>query len=317
MSIPPRRPLTRRDFLKLTGIAVSAACLHSCTGSTQAFTEAATTSASQTQTNAPSPTGTPTRQPVQALFPTMVLVEPGEFLMGSDDGYANERPVHPVAITRSFSIAMYEVTFEEYDLFCEDTMRTWLDDRGWGRGNQPVIHADWNDAVAYCNWLSEKASYTPCYNGKGKLTECDFSVDGYRLPTEAEWEYAARGGANRQGFIYAGADNPDEVAWYADNSNGQPQPVGTKLANKLDLYDMCGNIFEWCWDWYKEDYYMDSPDSDPLGPPPPQDPKPWELIRARRGGSWREDAVNIRCSVRSFDGIDYAGDNGFRLARTI
>jgi formylglycine-generating enzyme required for sulfatase activity len=246
----------------------------------------------------------------------MILVEPGSFLMGSEDGYTNEVPVHPVSISRSFSIARYEITFEEYDLFCEDTLRSRLDDRGWGRGNQPVIHADWNDAVAYCNWLSEKAGYSPCYMGKGKLTECDFSADGYRLPTEAEWEYAARGGTNSQGFVYAGGDNPDKVAWYAVNSNDQLQPVGGKLANELGLYDMCGNIFEWCWDWFDEGYYTVSPENDPTGPPPPQNPKPWELIRVRRGGSWREDAVNIRSSVRSYDSIDYAGDNGFRLVRT-
>ena len=117
--------------------------------------------------------------------------------------------------------------------------------------------------------------------------------------------------------MYAGGDNPDEVAWYADNSNGQLQPVGGKLANGLGLYDMSGNIFEWCWDWFDEGYYTVSPEHDPTGPPPPQNPKPWELIRVRRGGSWREDAVNIRSSVRSYDSIDYAGDNGFRLVRTV
>jgi formylglycine-generating enzyme required for sulfatase activity len=246
----------------------------------------------------------------------MVLVEAGSFQMGSTDGYAHEQPVHTVLISKPFFIDRYEVTFEEYDRFCDDTHRGMLDDRGWGRGNQPVIHVDWNDAVAYCNWLSEKEGLSPCYSGKGKLVECDFSANGYRLPTEAEWEYAARGGQNSQGFIYAGSDNPDEVAWYADNSDDRLHPVGEKGSNELGLYDICGNIFEWCWDWYDKDYYAVSPDSDPLGPPPPQDPKPWEFIRVRRSGSWREDKENIRISSRSFDSIDYPGDNGFRLVRT-
>ncbi len=316
MSKSSNRPITRRDFLKLTGIAVSATVLNSCTGGTPELTEAAPTSTPQAKRDTPAPAATSTKLPVQAKFPTMVLVEPGSFLMGSKNGYENEQPVHPVSISRPFFISVYELTFEEYDLFCEDTLRARLDDRGWGRGNQPVIHEDWNDAVAYCNWLSQKAGYTPCYTGKGKLTACDFSADGYRLPTEAEWEFAARGGANSQGFEFAGGDDPDEVAWYASNSNDQTHPVGEKLPNELGLYDMCGNIFEWCWDWFEQGYYAVSPEIDPPGPPALQDAKPWELIRARRGGSWREDAINIRSCVRSFDSINYAGDNGFRLVRT-
>jgi len=170
--------------------------------------------------------------------------------------------------------------------------------------------------VAYCNWLSEKEGLTTCYSGKGKLTQCDFSANGYRLPTEAEWEYAARGGQKSQGYIYAGSDNPDDVAWYADHSGGQRHPVGQKQPNELGLYDMSGNLFEWCWDWYDKDYYASSPASDPTGPPPPSTGVPWELNRVRRGGSWREDADSIRVTCRSFDYASYVGDNGFRLVRT-
>ena len=176
----PRRLISRRDFLKLTGITVSATFLNSCAGGIPVLTEAAATSASQAQTNTPPPSATPTRQPVQAIFPAMVLVAAGSFLMGSEDGYTNEIPVHPVSISRSFSIARYEITFAEYDLFCTDTLRPRLDDRGWGRGNQPVIHADWNDAVAYCNWLSEKAGYSPCYTRKREIDRMRFF--GRRVP---------------------------------------------------------------------------------------------------------------------------------------
>jgi len=314
--MPGIKQISRRDFLRLTGIAISVTLLETCAPDVPEIAYIPPTSTTLPLIKTPILTNTPTQQPIQAIYPDMVLVEAGSFQMGSTNGYAHEQPIHTVLISKPFYIAKYEVTFEEYDRFCDDTHRDRLDDRSWGRGNQPVIHVDWNDAIAYCNWLSEKDGLSPCYSGKGKLVECDFSANGYRLPTEAEWEYAARGGQNSQGFIYAGSDNPDNVAWYADNSNEQLHPVGEKEPNELGLYDMCGNIFEWCWDWYNQDYYAASPPSDPLGPPPPQDPKPWEFIRVRRSGSWRENAENVRISARSFDSIDYPGDNGFRLVRT-
>lgn len=314
MSITPHRQLTRRDFLKLTGIAFSATALKACAGAPAATASPTALPLSPFPTSTPVPN--PTTAPVQALFPEMVLVGAGTFLMGSEAGYENERPVHLVQITRSFYIAHHETTFEAYDRFCDETRRGRPDDRGWGRGRQPVIHVDWYDATDYCNWLSEKAGLRPCYSGKGKLVSCDFSADGYRLPTEAEWEYGARGGKLSGGYAYSGGDDPGPVAWFAENSEDRLHLVGSKLPNELGLHDMCGNVFEWCWDWYDPDYYAVSPKFDPLGPPPPQDPKPWELIRVRRGGSWREDAVNIRACVRSYDDVSYPGDNGFRVVRT-
>ena len=256
--------ISRRDFLRLTGIATTAILLDACAPDVPTITDIPPTATTLPPTKTPVPTNTPTQQPIQAIYPDMVLVEAGSFQMGSTDGYAHEQPVHTVLISKPFYIARYEITFEEYDRFCDDTHKVRLEDRGWGRGKQPVIHVDWNDAIAYCNWLSETEGLSPCYSGKGKMVECDFSANGYRLPTEAEWEYAARGGQDSQGFIYAGSDNPDDVAWYADNSNEQLHPVGEKEPNELGLYDMCGNIFEWCWDWYDQDYYAASPLSDPL-----------------------------------------------------
>ena len=262
------------------------------------------------------PTPAPTEEPTNVMIPPMVLVEAGSFQMGATDGFPDEQPVHTLRIARSFYMGKYEVTFEEYDRFCEDTGRVKPDDRGWGRGKLPVIHVDWYDVVAYCNWLSEQEGRPPCYSGSSKSTTCDFSAGGYRLPTEAEWEYAARGGQRSHGYTYAGSNNPDEVAWYGENSGGQPQPVGQKQPNELGLYDMSGNLFEWCWDWYDQGYYAVSPASDPQGPPTPRTAKPWELTRTRRGGSWREQAESIRVTSRSFDSVSYAGDNGFRLVRT-
>jgi sulfatase modifying factor 1 len=253
---------------------------------------------------------------LQVPTPEMVLVEAGSFEMGSASGRADEQPVHTVRITRDFYIAKYELTFDEYDLFCADTNRTRAEDRGRGRGALPVINVTWYDAVAYCNWLSQKEGLTPCYSGSGKVMKCDFSANGYRLPTEAEWEYAARGGQLSHGCLYAGSDDPDEVAWYAGTSGDQIHPVGQKQPNELGLYDMCGNLFEWCWDWYGEDYYGSSPGDDPLGPPMPASTTVRGPERVRRSGSWREDAINIRITSRSFDYASYVGDNGLRLART-
>jgi sulfatase modifying factor 1 len=301
--MPKRHKLSRREFLRMVGATASAAALGACTPIPTKV--------------APTVTAEPTPSEVEPIVPEMVLVEAGSFQMGSTNGGADEQPVHTVHISKPFYIAKYAVTFEEYDRFCDDTIgKSRPDDGGRGRGNLPVINVTWYDVVEYCNWVSEKEGLTPCYSGKGKLTQCDFSADGYRLPTEAEWEYAARGGQKSQGYIYAGSDNPDDVAWYVGNSGGQIHPVGQKQPNELGLYDMSGNLFEWCWDWYAKDYYASSPASDPMGPPPPSTGHPWELNRVRRSGSWREDADSIRTTCRSADYASYVGDNGFRLVRT-
>jgi formylglycine-generating enzyme required for sulfatase activity len=302
--MPKRHRLSRREFLKMVGATASAAALGACTPQTPA--KVATTATPEA-----------TLEEIEPIVPEMVLVEAGSFEMGSTDGLSDDQPVHTVRITRPFYVARYAVTFEEYDRFCEDTIgKNKLDDNGWGRGNRPVMHVTWYDAVEYCNWLSEKEGLTPCYSGKGRATECEFSANGYRLPTEAEWEYAARGGQKSQGYTYAGSDNPDDVAWYIGNAGGQTHPVGQKQPNELGLYDMSGNLFEWCWDWYGEDYYASSPPSDPTGPPAPHTAVPWELNRVRRSGSWRESSDSIRTTYRSIDYASYVGDNGFRLVRT-
>jgi sulfatase modifying factor 1 len=297
----PRR-LSRREFLKMAGATASAAALGACAPTP---TKVATTAT-------PVPT-----QEIEPLVPEMVLVEAGSFQMGSTNGDADEQPVHTVHITQPFYISKYAVTFEEYDLFCDDTVGIPRPkDRGWGRGAHPLSGVNWYDAVKYCNWLSEKEGLTPCYNVKGKLTECDFSANGYRLPTEAEWEYAARGGQKSQGYEYVGGDNVDDVGWYEGNSGGQTHPVGQKQPNELGLYDMSGNMWEWCWDWYGQDYYASSPVSDPTGPSTGTGVYIADADRARRGGSYREKAVYLRVAFRGADGATYRGDSTFRLVRT-
>jgi sulfatase modifying factor 1 len=311
--------VTRRGFLELTGIAASGAILSACAPRPSIPAERPPATLTPPPALTPPPTATPihapTAAPTEVYVPRLVLVEAGSFQMGSENGMPDEQPVHAVRITRSCYVGACEVTFDEYDRFCAATSHRRADDGGRGRGTQPLLNVDWYDAVAYCNWLSERDGLTPCYSGTGKGTLCDFLATGYRLPTEAEWEYAARGGRLSGGFLYAGSNNPEEVAWYAPNANDQPQPVGQKSPNELGLYDMSGNLFEWCGDWYAQDYYASSPGSDPVGPPPPDTSKPWELVRVRRSGSWREDAASIRTTFRSFDTASYVGDNGFRVVR--
>jgi formylglycine-generating enzyme required for sulfatase activity len=249
----------------------------------------------------------------------MVLVEKGDFLMGSELGNPNDRPVHPVKITKSFFMAKYLTTFEEHDRFCSELARSRSSDKGMGRNKrQPVCSVSWYGAIDYCNWLSVKEGLKPCYSGAGKTIVCDFEASGYRLPTEAEWEYAARGGRAGDGGTYAGSDIPDEAAWYGGNSGDTTHPVGEKRPNSLGLFDMCGNIFQWCWDWYSRDYYARSPLEDPRGDPSPGSELIWrlEVEKARRGGSWRESAPDITVWHRSQDWASYPGDNGFRVVRT-
>jgi formylglycine-generating enzyme required for sulfatase activity len=141
----------------------------------------------------------------------------------------------------------------------------------------------WYDAAEYCNRLSRKEGLRPAYSGSGTNISCDFTADDYRLPTEAEWEYAAKGGNKSGGYTYAGGNDPGSVACYKSNSGNKTQPVGGRPANELELYDMSGNVWEWCWDWYGS--YGSASQTDPpgavLGRQPGESRRRLEL---RRGG---------------------------------
>jgi len=255
----------------------------------------------------------PEAQPAPTARPApegMVWVEGGTFRMGDTfgDGNSNEKPVHNVTVS-GFSIGKYEVTFDEYDAFCADTGKSRQDDQGWGRGRQPAINVSWNDAVEYCNWLSRKEDLRPVYTRSGNSVSCDWNADGYRLPTEAEWEYAAKGGSRSGGYKYSGENDPGTVGWYDSNSGGRTQPVGGKQGNEAGLYDMTGNVWEWCWDYWNETYSSAS-QKDPRGPSQ-------NSGRVNRGGSWYNDARFVRSTIRKFIGPDYKSFNlGFRLARS-
>ncbi len=260
------------------------------------------------------------RDPKQKDFytgpPESVLVEKGMFLMGDTwgDGFGNERPTHRVEFTYDFYIGKYEVTFDEYDAFCFDTKRDFADHEDWGRGHRPVINVAWWDAVAYCNWLSDKEELPRAYNDLGKLLDEDGNVTtdpsevvGYRLPTEAEWEFSARGGNDTQGYKYSGSNDPNEVAWYYENSQEKTQEVGLREPNELGIYDMSGNAYEWCSD-YRVDYTSDARTNPYNGS---------GIYRVLRGGCWDSYAEYIRVAVR-FGGTSAYSSSiiGFRIART-
>ncbi|MFM7401551.1 MAG: SUMF1/EgtB/PvdO family nonheme iron enzyme, partial [Bacteroidota bacterium] len=186
----------------------------------------------------------------------MVLIPGGTFNMGSENGDSDEKPVHRVTLN-DFYLGKYEVTVAEFRVFVNDTGfktdaekgdgSTIYESGSWNKksginwrndtegktaqDNHPVIHVSWNDAKAYCDWLSKKSS------------------KNYRLPTEAEWEYGAKGGKQSQGYEYAGSNNVGDVGWHNSNSGNKTHPVGEKRPNELGLYDMTGNVWEWCSDW--------------------------------------------------------------------
>ncbi|MBN1797477.1 MAG: SUMF1/EgtB/PvdO family nonheme iron enzyme [Spirochaetales bacterium] len=207
-------------------------------------------------------------------------------------------------------MSTYEVTFDEFDKYCEVTGRAKAMDFGRSRGSNPVHHVNWYDAIHYCNWLSEQEGFAPCYKLEGDKIVCNFSASGYRLPTEAEWEYAARGGINKENYQYAGSNDADVVSWNLYNSEGTTHPVGTKQPNSMGLYDMTGDLSEWCWDYYDREYYSVSPAKDTTGPETSD-------YRALRGGDYGASPYLCRVTMRTGGGYNLDGNSGFRVVRSI
>jgi formylglycine-generating enzyme required for sulfatase activity len=244
----------------------------------------------------------------------MVRVEGGTFQMGNPSGGEDrERPVHTVNI-KSFYMGRYEVTQKEWREIMGTTLRQQRDmeDRSMPlfgeRDNYPMYYVNWYEAVEYCNKLSIKEGLTPAYRGSGDNITCNWNANGYRLPTEAEWEYAAKGGnKDYLTYVYSGSNSVDAVAWYDRNSGISTHTVGTKVPNSLGIYDMSGNVWEWCWDWYGN--YASGTQSDPRGPSSGAN-------RVFRGGCWGNSAVYVRSAYRSDNTpSDRNFAVGFRLVR--
>ena len=210
----------------------------------------------------------------------MVLIPGGRFTMG-DENEIDAKP-HQVVVS-SFYIDKHLVTQAEYQTVCGKNPSRWK------AGTNPVEQVRWSDAVRYCNARSRLEGLQPCYDLQ--TWECSFSANGYRLPTEAEWEYACRAGTKTIFFFGNSPSKLASYAWFDENSGGKPQPVGQKRPNPRGLYDMYGNVWEWCNDFYKVDYYQESPEENPKGP------KTGET-KVVRGGAWKFSTESCRSGYR-------------------
>lgn len=269
---------------------------------------------------APPPPGDP------ANF-AMIQVDGGTFEMGDlfNEGESDEFPVHTVEL-RTFWMDPAEVTFETFDLFCKETNRTRPSDSGQGRGKKPVINVSWYDAVEFCNWRSQKMGLDPCYTINKRLPPDPNnenyddlkrwtvtwvrSANGFRLPTEAEWEYAAREKGKKvrygNGQDIGRAQNIN-INW--SNKNNQTKEVTNLAPSNIGLYDMSGNVAEWCWDWYDPFYYGQRIEQNPDGSGSGK-------LRVIRGGNYFQFPKKARTTARSSGRADLTGMGiGFRCVR--
>ena len=218
----------------------------------------------------------------------MVRVEGGTFTMGAtaeqgSDAYSDEKPTHQVTLS-SYSIGKTEVTQALWQAVMGSNP-------SYFKGsNLPVEEVSWEDCQTFIRKLNALTGKT------------------FRLPTEAEWEYAARGGNKSRGYKYSGSNTLSNVAWYDDNSSNKTHPVATLASNELGIYDMSGNVWEWCNDWYSTSYYTSASQTNPTGPNSGSS-------RVCRGGSWSYDARSCRVSFRSgYNPTNRLGNLGLRLA---
>jgi formylglycine-generating enzyme required for sulfatase activity len=225
------------------------------------------------------------------LIPALVTIPAGSFLMGCDSGQDTEQPVHRVGVDR-FLLGACQVTNADYARFLRDTRSLpppFWNDPNFNHPEQPVVGVSWFEAVRYCECLSAQTGRR------------------FRLPTEAEWERASRGGS--EGALFPWGDAPPEsLLGYADRWKTGPEPVADAAPNTFGLFNMCDNVHEWCADWYAPSYYAVSPERNPRGPETGD-------RRASRGGSWRHHIKISRCAARSSIPPEFQyADYGFRIA---
>jgi formylglycine-generating enzyme required for sulfatase activity len=232
----------------------------------------------------------------------MVPVPAGTFQMGSNNGDRDEKPIHQVTISKPFYMGKYEVTQKEWVEVMGSNPSYFKGD------NLPVENVSWYGVIDYCNKRSVKEGLTPAYTVSGSTVTWNKNANGYRLPTEAEWEWAAKGGGKDSTITeYSGSNSADGVAWYSSNSGGKTHPVGTKSPNSLGIYDMSGNVWEWCWDWSGS--YSSGAQTDPAGASSGSD-------RVARGGSWLNYAEFVHSASRSGNAPANRGNGlGCRLVR--
>jgi len=260
--------------------------------------------------------GRQARQDDTPVVLNMVEAPPGTFRMGASDhdddsdADSDERPRHTARL-RGYLVGQTPITQGQYRaIMGENPSKLRTSDQ------HPVARVSWFDAVRFCNALSQKCGLESAYSigeGKKPTVSCNFQARGFRLPTEAEWESAARAGQNLK---YSGADEPDEVAWYRGNSGGKPHPVALKKPNAWGLYDMSGNVWEWCWDWYGEDAYKNrvtlsgnkkTITDHPRGPES-------GVLRTLRGGAYDLGTAGLRASNRfRYPPTSQHDDSGFRV----
>jgi eukaryotic-like serine/threonine-protein kinase len=235
-----------------------------------------------------------------SFAPAMVVLPEGEFMMGSND-YFDEKPIHKVTISKPFAMSIYPVTFDDYDKYCEATGTKKPSDNDWGRGKRPTINIRRDDVQKYCRWLTEQTGYK------------------YRSPTEAEWEYACRAGSSTEWCFGDDESQLKDYAWYRENSDGKTHPVGEKNPNQFGLYDMHGNVWEYCEDDWYDDY--DGVPTDGSAWKIPKHSNTNEHGWVLRGGSWGSTTNACRSHFRFNYNHDYCrrynkdyGDiNGIRL----
>ena len=235
----------------------------------------------------------------------MVLVPAGKFRMGSSSGEADEAPIHEVQID-AFLMDCYEITQEQYAKFVA------INGSHFKGPKNPVEMISWPEAALFCNMRSCAEGLKPCYDEE--TGQCNFDADGYRLPSEAEWEYACRAGSDTEYCFGNDGWQLKQYAWFGENAGKRTQPVGQKKPNSWGLYDMHGNVAEWCNDVYEENYYAGSLAKNPRGP---SDGKK----RVLRGGAWNSTADCCRSAYRvgedpGFEDACFARDAiGFRCVR--
>lgn len=256
----------------------------------------------------------PTGEQEKSGFTMVKLTGQKSYSMGSDEGYPWENPIHTVQLSYHFYISPYEITQQQYQNLMNVNPSHFVGD------SLPVENITWYDAILFCNELSKIENFDTVYTYTSILegvageqcviesVQIDYNKNGYRLPTEAEWEYACRGNTKTE---YYWKKSPQDFAWFHSNSKGKTHTVGQKEPNQFGLYDMCGNVYEWCNDWLLMDYYEMSPKKNPIGPS-------GEIAYRRviRGGGFNDDLDHLRSGYRMMcEPFRWGSELGFRVAR--